>query len=313
MAANVETMAYAGQVPWHGLGTAVAEAMTSEDALRLSGLDWTVSLQPVYTQQGGAYVECPDNAAVVRSSDGFVFGCVGRAYRPVQNSEAFSFTDHLLGEGVRYETAGALDHGRKVWMLARLPEGYKGADGQDVEPFVCFTNSHDGFGAVRVLCTPVRVVCQNTLSLAIGSAKRAWSTNHVGDVSDRIQQARDVLDLTRGYYAAWMAHSDRLLSIRVGTSQWEHMVKTLLPISPNATDRVKATAEGKREVLNACLQSDNLVGCKGTGWAAVNAVSDFVTHATPSRQTPTFRERLWGDSMSGARLVDLANDYVLAL
>lgn len=121
MAANVETMFYVREKPWHGLGTRVMTAPTSEEALELAGLNWKVVQEPVYTGENELIEGYKAN---VRDSDRKVLGVVTNRYRVIQNSDAFSFTDALLGEGVRYETAGSLMGGRKVWLLARLPHEY---------------------------------------------------------------------------------------------------------------------------------------------------------------------------------------------
>ena len=189
MAANVETMFYTREKPWHGLGTGIAEAPNSADALRLAGLDWKVVQEPVYTDAGK---EIPGYKANVRDTDRRVLGVVTDRYRVVQNREAFAFTDALLGSGVRYETAGALQEGRKVWLLARLPHEYI-ISGERISPYLVFSNTHDGSGAVRVAVTPVRVVCNNTLNLALRTAKRGWSMIHTGDIRGKIQEAEDAL------------------------------------------------------------------------------------------------------------------------
>lgn len=121
MAANVETMFYTREKPWHGLGIRVAEAPSSEEALRLAGLDWQVKQEPVYTDTGEAI---PGYKANIRDRDRRVLGVVTDRYKIIQNKEAFAFTDALLGKGVRYETAGSLQGGRRVWLLARLPKEY---------------------------------------------------------------------------------------------------------------------------------------------------------------------------------------------
>lgn len=145
MSANVESMFYAGrEKPWHGLGTQVEEAPTSADALRLAGLDWTVQRKPIQVC-GGRKVD--NFFANVRSSDGAVLGVVSDRYQVVQNAEAFAFTDALIGgEGqVHYETAGSLMGGRKIWLLAKLPDTE--IVGDKTEPYLCFSNTHDGSGA----------------------------------------------------------------------------------------------------------------------------------------------------------------------
>lgn len=165
MAAFVESMFSVREKPWHGLGTIVKEAPDSGEALRLAGLDWEVVQSPIFTNHG----KVEGYKANVRNTDGQVLGVVTDRYRVVQNTEAFAFTDALLGEGVHYETAGSLMGGRKVWLLARLPREFIIA-GERISPYLVFSNTHDGSGAVRVAVTPIRVCCNNTLNLALTTA-----------------------------------------------------------------------------------------------------------------------------------------------
>lgn len=206
MAANVETMFSVREKPWHGLGTIVAEAPTSADAIRLAGLDWLVVQEPVYTNFNKPVEGYRAN---VRSSDRKVLGVVSDRYRVVQNADAFSFTDELLGKGVRYETAGSLQEGRKVWLLASLPREYIIA-GERISPYLVFSNTHDGSGSVKVAVTPVRVVCNNTLNLALGTAKRSFSMVHTGNIRDKIQEARDTLFLAEEYMECLGTEFERL-------------------------------------------------------------------------------------------------------
>ncbi len=177
MAANVETMFYTRQKPWHGLGTMVQEAPTSKDALILAGLDWQVIQKPIITEDG---IPISGFKANLRETDNRVLGVVTDRYRTIQNHDAFAFTDSLLGEGVTYETAGSLQNGRRVWVLAKLPQRYI-ISGDEITPYLVFMNAHDGTGAIKAAMTPIRVVCMNTLNLALSTAKRSWSTNHVGN------------------------------------------------------------------------------------------------------------------------------------
>ena len=166
MPANVETMFYVREKPWHGLGTEVQEAPTSADALIYAGLDWEVVQKNVYTENGSLI---PGYRVNLRSTDNAALGIVSDRYKVVQNEDAFQFTDDLLGAGVTYETAGALQGGRKVWMLARMPHRYIIA-GDEIAPYLVVMNSHDGSSGIKVAMTPIRVVCQNTLNLALDSA-----------------------------------------------------------------------------------------------------------------------------------------------
>ena len=191
MPANVETMFSVRETPWHGLGRIIMDAPASREALELAGLDWQVESRNIYSGTGAMI---PGYRANVRSTDDAVLGAVSDRYRIVQNEEAFQFTDDLLGEGVTYETAGSLQGGKKVWMLARLPRKYLIA-GDQVEPYLVIFNSHDGSSGVKVAMTPIRVVCQNTLNLALNTAKRSWTARHTENVLLRVQDARETLQL----------------------------------------------------------------------------------------------------------------------
>lgn len=166
MSANVETMFYVREAPWHGLGVRVESALNSEDALEMSGLNWNVIQRPIMTS---TYDPIPGYKANIRDTDDRVLGVVTDRYRVVQNAEAFAFTDALLGEGVKYETAGSLQNGRKIWLLAKLPNKYI-IESDQIEPYLVFSSSHDGSGSIKVAMTPIRVVCQNTLNIALSTA-----------------------------------------------------------------------------------------------------------------------------------------------
>ena len=195
MAANIETMFYTRTAPWHNMGTRVDEALTSKDALIYAGLDWQVLQEPVYTSAGELVSGYKVN---VRDIDRNILGVVSDRYKIVQNEEAFSFTDALLGEGVKYETAGSIANGKIVWMLAKMPQRYI-ISGDAIEPYLVFSNTHDGSGAIRVAMTPIRVVCQNTLNLALRGAQRSWSARHTSNVLNRLDEARETLQLANAY------------------------------------------------------------------------------------------------------------------
>ena len=167
MPANVETMFYVREKPWHGLGTEVQEAPTSADALIYAGLDWDVIQKNVYSEDGSLIAGYKVNT---RSTDSAALGIVSDRYKVMQNEDAFQFTDDLLGAGVTYETAGALQGGRKVWMLARMPHRYIIA-GDEIAPYLVVMNSHDGSSGIKVAMTPM---------IALGEAPRQLIAQAVG-------------------------------------------------------------------------------------------------------------------------------------
>ena len=226
MAANVETMFYTRTKPWHGLGVQVQEAPESKDALRLAGLDWKVYQREVYTDSG---IKIEGYRANVRNTDNKVLGVVTERYKIVQNEEAFSFTDTLLGEGVRYETAGSLQEGKKVWLLARLPKEYI-ISGEQISPYLVFSNSHDGSAAVRVAVTPIRVVCNNTLNLALSTAKRSWAMVHTGNIKGKIHEAQETLFMAETYMGKLGKEIEELKRQRITERQVKEYIEILLPL-----------------------------------------------------------------------------------
>lgn len=150
MSASVETVFSTRVKPWHGIGTVVADCPTSRDALWLAGLDWKVEQQEVRTESG---VIIPGYKANIRNCDQSILGVVSDRYQVVQNEEAFAFTDELLGEGVKYETAGALQGGKRTFILAKLPQRYIIA-GDEITPYFVIMNSHDGSCAIKAAMAP---------------------------------------------------------------------------------------------------------------------------------------------------------------
>lgn len=309
MAANVETMFYTREKPWHGLGVRVEEAPTSADALRLAGLDWEVVQEPIFTGAGDAITGYRVN---VRDSDRKVLGVVSDRYKIIQNREAFAFTDTLLGSGVRYETAGSLQEGRRVWLLARLPREYIIA-GERISPYLVFSNSHDGSGAVRVALTPIRVVCNNTLNLALERASRSWSMIHTGNISDKMQEAKDTLFMAEKYMDNLGEEFEYLRGQKITDSQLKEYVGQLLPLEKDATSiQEKNTLKLREDMLSRYYDAPDLRGVGNNAYRFINAVSDFATHAKPLRRTANYNENLFMRTMDGNPMIDKAYQLVKA-
>lgn len=301
MSANVETMMYVREKPWHGLGTRVEEAPTSVDALRLAGLDWTVERHDVHLPTGAII---PNYKANVRSNDGSVPGVVSDQYKIVQNADAFAFTDALIGgeTPVRYDTAGSLRGGRKIWLLAKLPDTE--IVGDKTEPYLCFSNTHDGSGAIRVCMTPVRVVCNNTLNIALNGAKRSWSVRHTGDIQAKLHEARMCLDMANKYMDRLGEYADQLANQTVKDEEIAKILDEMFPVTEDSSDREKKNAEKARTEYMICYFAPDIAKFKGTAWGALNAMSDMVGHNAPRRQTANYRENNWGRIMDGHAMLD---------
>lgn len=302
MAANVETMFSVRKKPWHGLGTVVAEAPTSEVALGVAGLDWKVEQTPIYTPHG----KVEGYKANVRSTDGHVLGVVSDRYKIIQNTEAFEFTDELLGEGVRYETAGALQGGKKIWLLARIPREFVIA-GERISPYLVFSNTHDGSGAVRVAITPVRVVCNNTLNLALKTAARSFSMVHTGDIKGKVTEAKQTLFMAERYMDNLGIEFEKLRKQKVTEQQVKEYIEMLLPIEDGASSTTEKNVKKLRnDMALRYFEAPDLKGIGNNAYRFINAVSDFATHASPIRKTKNYQENLFMRTYEGNPLIDKA-------
>lgn len=308
MAANVETMFSVREKPWHGLGTIVMEAPDSREALRLAGLDWKVVQQPIFTDQGMVH----GYKANIRSTDHEVLGVVSDRYKIIQNTDAFSFTDELLGEGVRYETAGSLQRGKKVWLLARLPKEYIIA-GDRISPYLVFSNTHDGSGAVRAAVTPVRVVCNNTLNLALDTAKRSFSMVHTGDIREKVQEAKQTLFMADRYMESLGREFEQLRKQKISDRQVKEYIELLLPLEEDASQiTARNVTKLRKDMAARYFEAPDLQDVGKNAYRFINAVSDFATHAEPIRRTKNYQENLFMRTYEGNTLIDKAYQIVAA-
>lgn len=309
MSALVESMFYVREVPWHQLGTKVEEAPSSEEAIRLAGLNWEVQQQPIYLADG---TEIKGNYANVRSSDGKALGIVGDRYKIVQNTDAFAFTDALLGEGVKYETAGSLKDGKVIWLLARMPESIE-ILGDKVDPYMVFTNTHDGSGAVRVCMTPVRVVCNNTLNAAMRGARRVWSARHTGSVTNKLDDARETLQFASQYLEATKQTFEDLYKVKLNEFSLYKTINDIIPITEDMTDRQKVNQKAIRDdILLRYNEAPDLKVLDQTGARLVQAVADTTSHMEPFRQTANFKENRFKKTLDGNILLDKTIGILLA-
>lgn len=309
MAANVETMFSTREKPWHGLGTIVAEAPASKEALALAGLDWKVIQKKIYT---GDRQRITGYRANVRDTDNKLLGVVSDRYHVVQNEDAFAFTDSLLGEGVRYETAGSLQSGRRVWMLAKLPNEYI-ILGEQISPYLVFCNSHDGSGAIKVAMTPVRVVCSNTLNLALDTAKRCWTAKHTTNIADKLEEAKETLFFAESYMSRLGQEMEALRKEQLSDQKAIEYMNILLPIKEDMSLQQKKNIRNLQEDLkHRYFDAPDLKDMGKNAYRFINAVSDFATHNKPLRETANYKENLFMRTLDGHSMIDQAYRIVKA-
>lgn len=286
---------YAGQTPWHGLGQQVEKEVTSAAALRFAQLDWSVEKRPLFFQAGQAMEEITDKKAVVRLEDEKILGIVTNSYEPIQNKDAFEFLDALVGEGLAmFHTAGSLFGGKRVFICCKMPKSMK--IGPDlVDKYLVAMTSHDGSTALHIKWTPIRVVCNNTMSAAFGIDKRgrvqnlsdAVSIYHTKNYKDRVSEARRLLGLANTYYERIEECFSRLIETPMDSQEFDKFTKKLHPMpQPEGKDQTAYKAvlkmwENKQQKLADVFQNGigmNNKRVAGTRWAAFNAVTEYIDH-----------------------------------
>lgn len=290
--------------PWHGIGTVVQDAPTSEDAIRIAKLDWSVEQFPVYANGK----EIPGVFANVRSDTNETLGVVRNRYKIVQNCEAFDFVDGIVENKhveCRYETAGSLFNGRRIFLLVKLPN--QDLLGDDVENYLFFTNSHDGSTALMAGISNVRVVCNNTLQLAMKKAKRTWNCRHTVSIDSKKQQAKESLGFAVKYMDEIRNTAFELASKKINE---EVFFRKLFESKMNLSSD-KAKEETISRIHLIYNEKDDLQNFRGTAWGMYNAVSDFVSNTAPLRQTKTGEERKLANFFDGNKLLETAQELLM--
>jgi phage/plasmid-like protein (TIGR03299 family) len=283
MSHEVESMMYVGTPPWHGIGVALNHPPTAEIAIQAAGLAWAVETRQLYVAD--APTMSPWNVhlrhtdayrAVVRTDNHRVLGIVGRAWKPLQNTEAFRFFDPFVEAGAaEYHTAGSLKQGQRVWVLARLVgPPMEVAPSDAVERYLLLSNTHDGKTAVNVRFTPIRVVCWNTLTMAEADDTAPFlKVIHKGNVEGTMQAVQDVVSMAHQTFAATF-HQYRFLASRQ-VQNIEQYVLDVLQVPEHQDPKPKA---GPKIVQLFQATGDKTPSVQGSYWAAYNAVTAWVDH-----------------------------------
>lgn len=293
-------MFWYGEEPWHGLGEQIPEPATLDEALAFGSLDWEVALAPIQTA-GSPSNAISQRRAVVRcdvapGSPGRVLGVVHPRFRPLQNREGASLFHRLLDLGERrYHTGGYLRYGEVVWLLARLPEGIVVDDSDPVETYLLYSNSHDGSQAIDIRLTTVRVVCRNTLSLALHKdAVRPFRLAHRASPAIIEREAKKFFGAAHERIKATEALFRRLARAKCDDADFRRFLVDLLPdpqppvgAAPDSVvakahatriDTIDATRGAMTRVRREGIRARNLAPDLPTWWGAVNAVTAWTDH-----------------------------------
>lgn len=299
MAHEVESMMSVGETPWHGLGKVLVSPPNGAEAIKQAGLGWTVREEKLFTADGREV----EAKAIVRDSDDEILGHhVGKNWTPIQNADVFGFFDPLIDAGQAiYETAGSLRGGTRVWALARL-----GGDDMVIVPkaddrvrrYLLLSNSHDGTLAVSVGFTPIRVVCANTLRMALDDKKESKLLKllHTKGVKDTLEMVRDAVNVANQRFEATAETYRTLASRNIDATTLEKYVYRVFDSptpskSKDAIDGLLAkftrkdqNARARYEAIGLLFErgrGNDLLGVKGTAWAAYNAVTEYLQYERP--------------------------------
>lgn len=275
-----------GEKPWHGLGTVVEKAATSAEAIKLAGLDYKVEKKPIFimSKDGRSNIEVPDKFATVRMDTYTPLGTVGNRYTVLQNVEAFNLTDALAGvKEAFYHTAGALGHGEIVWILAKLKGVIEVVKGDITEKYLLLMNRHDGMGTVIIKWTGIRVVCQNTLDMALSNTDGEISTSlrHTISMGSKIEEVRKALGIISAKEKIFAEASKRLAAVQLTSEAWENYLKALklAPEGDEKDGRTKTVLTRTMEQVSELFEKghgNDLPGVKGTLWGGFNAVVEYI-------------------------------------
>jgi phage/plasmid-like protein (TIGR03299 family) len=276
---------------WHGLGQIVQDYPTSAEALKFAGLNYTVEKRNLFTYDTENQAANPDNAiiipkvrvpdyyATVRTDTNQVLGVVGKDYEVVQNTDAFSFFDAIVGgDGIQYETAGALGKGERIFITAKLP-GYIKVGKEDlIDKYLFLTTSHDGFGSITAAFTPVRIVCNNTLNAALRNQSNSIKIRHTQGAKERLEMAHTVMGISNNLSTELESIFNSWSKIRITDPQVRRLIEAAMVPNKEALQNLQA---GKAEELSQLFRN------------TVDSVYEY-TIDSPTQQSETTKGNLFG-------------------
>jgi len=278
MAHMVETMAYAGEVPWHGLGVPVSNDLTPQQMLDKAGLNWNVDELPNYVNWNGEK-KYTGMKTLVRSSDGKVLTSVGKNWHPVQNETAFEFFNEFVAAGeMEMHTAGSLKDGQMVWALAKIKDGFELSGGDVIESYLLFSNPHEFGKCIDIRTTNVRVVCNNTLTFSLKE-----KSENVVRRSHRTQfdatEVKEALGVAKEKMNTYKETAQFLSKKRAKDEDVVDYFKRVFPvITTKGPDAKKDISKSAELALQALHEQPGANMSEGSWWQAYNAVTFLTNH-----------------------------------
>lgn len=292
---GVAQMAYAGETPWHGLGVKVSNDLTPEQMMDKAGLNWAVEKKDLTIE--GTNIKVPGHQALIRSSDSKILDVVGEDWNPVQNKEAFKFfSEYVLAGDMEMNTAGSIKDGRNVWALAKVKESFTILGDDRVDSYLLFSNPHQYGKAIDVRFTPIRVVCNNTLTMSLNSAsKNQVKLNH-RSVFDA-ETVKTTLGIAHEKFGKYKEMAEFLASKKFSVDSLIQYYNIIFPHTYNKDKNNKVTKvdDLTKTAKAAMAVIDTQPGAKfgeGTWWAAANSVT-FLTDHVLGRSADTRLDSAW--------------------
>jgi phage/plasmid-like protein (TIGR03299 family) len=263
--------------PWHELGVVVEKNMRAREALVLASLDWTVEKWPLYAESHDIMAVGVDtHMATVRSTDARVLGVVGKDYEPIQNERMLTWAELVVDTGeAQFTTAGSLRNGQIVFACLEVDTTVKLPGGDQILPYFVVATSHDGSHALKAFTSPIRVVCKNTLDMALGKAGASFSIRHTLNSDWRLESARRMLGMVVGYYDSLGIEAGRLVSQTIIDAEFNRMVADIFPVPEDPTPRQRDVTHLRRAQVKTLYHGETIGQFRGTAWGAFNAVNEY--------------------------------------
>lgn len=304
MAHQVETMAYAGETPWHGLGTRVSNDLSVDEMLEQSGLDWKVRAIPVVGKADGIEIKS-DHQMLIRESDNKQLTMITDKWNPVQNQEAFDFFREFVDAGsMEMHTAGSLQGGRWVWVLAKISESFELFGGDKVDSYLLFSNPHIYGRGVEIRFTPTRVVCNNTLNLSLGNATdNKVRLNHrstfdaemvkeaLGIASEKMSKYKEMAQFLGSKTYKTENVAEYMKSVFPGYSKKDIAQPETLTEAQIASLGLSRNAKGALDILETQPGANY---APGTWWNAYNACTYMTDHVIGKTQESRLTSAWYG-------------------
>lgn len=301
-----------GIVPWHGLGQVVNGLMTSEEVLKLANLNWNVSVRPLsFSGNDGNLIEVPGTFATVRDDIEYPLGVVKSRYTPLQNKDAFSFFDTLISEKEAfYETGGSLQNGSKVWILARLPKDIVVLNQDRTETYALIYTSHDGTARCKIKLVNTRVVCANTVAMALSEKGREIAISHTPNIVEKVRQAHETLGLVNKMQLELQEAYENFAKKEINQGQTLKYLNDCFQL--NVEDQNDFEKLTELQQLVEIGRGTDLKGVRGSLWGAFNAVTEYTSHNVNYRSEENkMNSQVFGSSASiNQRAFDLAVQLV---